>query len=153
MPLAVKDAEQVLCEMLKRHGLDPRAPGSIRETWPVFQDFVAIESEATGPDADGVLYQCGTFAFHGVDEFYVDFLRQFEVPSQDGGYDHLEQLHCEFRFPITEETRSLGRFSAWWFPAGGVPWPDFARMVERRPEFIALRGAHAGAVRIEQEIV
>ena len=116
-------------------------------------DFVGMASDATGPNADGVLYQAGDFDFYGAEEFYLDFVRQFEVTDEDGEHDHFEQLHCEFRFPMTEATRSFGRFNAWWFVSSREPWVSFAARVEARPEFIALKTAPPTAAKVEQEVV
>jgi len=155
MSLAVRDAERVLREMFLRDGLDPGAPSTVEDAWRVFREFAAVASEATGPEQDGVLYQAGNFSFHGVEEFYLDFVRQFEVTDDGGGgeHDHYEQLHCEFRFPMTAETRARGRFAAWWFASGSEPWSAFVSTVEARPEFAALRAARPVGVRVWQDLV
>jgi hypothetical protein len=55
---------------------------------------VAVPFDVDGPEGDGVLYQSGVFSFYGEAEFYIDFVRQFEVTDADGEYDHYEQVHC-----------------------------------------------------------
>lgn len=40
------------------------------------------------PDADGLLFQYGTYAFDGPPAFTLDFTRQFEISDSDGDHDH-----------------------------------------------------------------
>jgi hypothetical protein len=153
-PLPIGEGQTVLHNLLRDRGVDPLRPASAGQTWEVFKEFVGIPFETEGPDSDGVLFQTGSFSFHGQDEFYVDFLRQFEVVEEDGEHDHYEQLHCEFRFPVKEVTRSFGNFNHWWFAHDDAqPWADFVALVEGRPEFIAFRSVTPQAARIEQEEV
>lgn len=150
----ISEGEQTLHELLRVRGIDPAFPGSVGETWQVFKEFVAIPFETEGADSDGVLYQAGIFDFYGRDEFYLEFLRQFEVLDEDGEHDRFEQLHCEFRFPASEATRSFGAFDHWWFPDDPAqPWAEFVALVERRPEFHALRSIPPQAAKIGQEPV
>lgn len=150
----IAEGQRVLHDLLRARGVDPARPASVGDTWEVFKEFIAIPSETEGPGSDGVLYQTGTYDFHGQDEFYLDFLRQFEVVEEDGEHDHYEQLHCEFRFPVTEFTRSFGNFDHWWFADDEAqPWADFVALVEGRPEFIAFRSVTPQAAEIEQEEV
>jgi hypothetical protein len=147
----IREGQEVLHDLLRARGLDPMRPPSVGETWEVFKEFIEIQFETEGPDSDGVIFQTGTFNFHGQDEFYLDFLRQFQVVDQDGDHDHYEQLHCEFRFPATEATRLFGKFNIWWFSGDEAqPWGEFVGLVERRPEFIAFRSTAPQAAVIEQ---
>jgi hypothetical protein len=100
-----------------------------------------------------VLYQSGVFTFSGREEFLLDFLRQFVATDDDGEYDHIEQLDCEFRFPVNDETRSFGRYEQWWFPDESQEWSDFVALVEQRPEFVALRSSRPHSAKVEQEKV
>ena len=119
----------------------------------MFQQFVGRPSDGVGDDEDGVLYQSGTFSFYGQDEFYVSFLRQFGFADRDGEHDHYEQLECEFRFPMTEQTRAFEQFNRWWFPDGDEPWADFVQAVEGRPELQALADATPNAASVAQQRV
>jgi hypothetical protein len=148
-PRPIADAEATLHRMLRDRGIDPAKPPSMRSVWSVFSEFVSIPF---GTPDDGVLYQAGTFGFHGADEFYIDFLRQFEVVYSDGEHHHYEQLHCEFRFPLSDQTRTFDGYERWWF-AGTEPWDDFVRVVEERPEFVALSTTDVFNVSISQEAV
>jgi hypothetical protein len=151
----VSEGEAVLHRMLRAEGIDPTAARSLRATWEVFKRFVQIPVITKGRESDGVLYQSGVFAWYGDEEFYLDFVRQFEVLHDDGEHDHFEQLHCEFRFPVTEALRSLGWFSEWWFhdDESSVTWRQFIDIVEARPEFVALRDVPSQAGVIAQEEV
>ena len=93
----------------------------------------------------------GVFSFHGPEEFYLDFVRQFEFVDADGEHDRYEQLHCEFRFPAAGETVAFGRYQRWWFRDDDEPWATFVDEIERRPEFKALATAIPSALTIEQE--
>ena len=85
---------------------------------------------------------------------HLDFLRQFEVVDEDGEHDQFEQLHCEFRYPVTDKTRSLGSFNRWWCAGNeGDPWADFVALVEARPEFLALGATAPQAASVSQEEV
>lgn len=143
----------MLRQMLRRRGIDPEGHPPARPVWDVFKEFAQLPSDATGPESDGVLYQSGVFRFHGPDEFYLDFLRQFEFVDAAGEHHHFEQLHCEFRFVLTDEVRALPELNRWWFTDSGDPWPAFTLDIERRPEFVALAEAIPHAVTIEQEAV
>lgn len=153
MVLAIHDAERVLRQMLGSAGLDPEAPGHVGDVWPVFLAFAALPSQATGPDADGILYQSGIYSFFGPEEYHLDFVRQLEVRDDEGEYDHYEQLHCLFRFPVTDLMRSFRRFDTWWFHSSAVPLSEFAALIESRPEVIALRTVTPASFSIAQEIV
>lgn len=146
-------AEQVLHEMLSTQGLDPHSPRSLGDTWAVFKEFVKVPFDLRGPDSDGVLYQTGIFSLYGEPEFYISFLRQFEATYDDGDHDHYEQLECEFRYPVTEETQLFEPFEHWWFPDEQQTWEAFVQLVEQRPEFLALRSMRPRAARVAQEAV
>lgn len=153
-PFRIREGEWVLRAMLREAGIDPDAPKSAQGVWDVFKRFVEVPSDVSGPDSDGVLYESGAFSFYGPKEFYLGFVRQFDVTAPDGEHDHYEQLVCRFRFALDEQTQRFGRFSYWWF-AGGPPseWDDFVELVEARPEMVELATALPLAVSIEQEAV
>ncbi len=146
------DAPQKLKQMLGEAGADPASPEP-GLTWDVFTRFaqMAVDGVASA-DGDMCLFQWGTHDWHdGRGElFEIDFLRQFMI-EEDGEYDHMEQLHCTFRFSPTEELRSLGAGDLW-------ASDDLSRWfaeVEAMPVFAVLRhpSLPPAAVRIEQEVV
>ncbi|MCI0583605.1 MAG: hypothetical protein L0227_12085 [Chloroflexi bacterium] len=147
------EAVVVLRQLLRRRGIDAEELPPFRPVWEVFKEFARVPSDATGPESDGVLYQSGVFRFYGPEEVYVDVLRQFEFVDGAGDHDHYEQLHCEFRFVLTDELSPLPEYERWWFADSGDSWPAFVLEVERRPEFVALADAIPHAVTIYQEAV
>lgn len=148
--MPVSQGEQILHGLLSARGIDPTAPRSISETWETFKEFAVIPFDTP---SDGVLYQVGIFEFYGRAEFYIDFLRQFEVVDDLTEHDHYEQLHCEFRFPANDESRSYGSIERWWFADSEEPWREFVAIVENRSEFRALYGAPPQGVSIKQQPV
>ncbi len=115
--------------------------------WPISDGERVLHEMLRGRGVD-------TRAPGSVRVFYLDFLRQFDVTDEDGEHDHFEQLHCEFRFPITAETRSFERFNHWWFAGeGSEAWSNFIELVEQRPEFVAMTSTTPQAVSIQQEPV
>lgn len=150
-PLPIHNAERVLRELLGTRGVDPHSPQSVSAAWEVFKEFVGVPFDTA---SDGVLYETGIFSFDGPAEFYVSFLRQFEVLYEDGEHDHFEQLTWEFRFPVTDQTRGFGEFDQWWFAGEGpASWANFVAAVEHRPEFVALGATRPQAAIVRQEAV
>src|SRR5262245_16190206 len=128
-----RHAEAQLRDLLRDRALDVKARPMAEPVWIVFKEFAEQRSDATGPEADGILYQSGVFDFSGRDEFYLDLVRQFEIVDSAGEHQRYEQLHCEFRFELTEELRAFERFSRWWFWDSHEPWMSFVQEIERRP--------------------
>ena len=139
--------------MLSAHGLDPRSPRSLADTWVVFKDFVKVRFDLRGAGSDGVLYQSGVFSFYGEPEFYISFLRQFEATFENGDHDRFEQLECEFRYRLTDETQSFEPFEHWWFRDEQQTWDEFVQLVEQRSEYLTLRSRPPRAARVAQEQV
>src|SRR2546422_9589195 len=98
------------------------------------------------------LFQWGTHDWHdGRGElFEVDFLRQFMIEFESD-YDHMEQLHCTFRFEPTEQLRFLGSGERWMSGDLGTWLAD----VEASPVFAVLPQplSPPATFRIEQEVV
>lgn len=67
------------------------------------------------PDADGLLYQYGSYTFQDGVMFSLDFTRQFDVPDADGEHDHFLQVHCELRYEPLPSLQALGAFESWFF--------------------------------------
>jgi hypothetical protein len=153
MAFAVHEAAAVLRTLFRGRGVDPDPGPSLAAGWEVFQEFAAVPRDGSGPADDGILYESGTFRGSGHDTYVVALVRQFEVPEPDGEHDHFEQVRSEWRFRPTEETRSFGPFSRWWFRDGGESWASFVAAVESRPEFQALADVPAAASEVTQEVV
>ncbi|WP_329428103.1 hypothetical protein OG339_01500 [Streptosporangium sp. NBC_01495] len=70
---------------------------------------------ADTPDADGLLYQYGTYSFDGPPTFALNLTRQFEINDSEGDHDHYLQLHCELQYGFASSLRTLGSFASWFF--------------------------------------
>jgi hypothetical protein len=98
--------------MLLAEGVDVERPDPLM-TWGVFTNFGWEQIVGVEPDDDGFLFWWGA---HGSPEpFRVGFLRQFSFYSDNGEYDHMEQLRCTFEFESTVERQALGNGDDWWF--------------------------------------
>ncbi|MFB7183633.1 hypothetical protein ACFCYI_38735 [Streptomyces sp. NPDC056257] len=80
------------------------------DLWPVFLRFGRrLFDVSDTPDADGLLFQYGTYAFDGPPAFTLDLTRQFEISDNNGDHAHYVQVHCEPRYglaPALPETIS-----------------------------------------------
>lgn len=103
--------------------------------WELFLDFaeVPFAVPAIG-DADGLLYQFGTYEFTGTPMFHLDLVRQFAVL----GSDEYVQAHLELLFEPGDDLIALGRHSEWFWPGNSGPLSDWSRHIRRRPEWLAL---------------
>ncbi|MBN6545630.1 hypothetical protein, partial [Actinacidiphila bryophytorum] len=82
--------------------------------WRAFLRFAWLRFDLTDtPDADGLLFQYGTYAFDGPAVFMVDLTRQFEIADRQGDHDHFLQVHCELRFGAAPALLALGSFDSW----------------------------------------
>jgi hypothetical protein len=121
------EAEQTLNEMLTAAGVDFDQPDPAL-VWRVFKDFSRIPVDCA---EDGILFQCGVYAFSGTEQFHFDFTRQFTI-EEDGEYDHMEQLQCTLLAPPTDELRAC-KANLWSFDS---PTLDaYFERVEAMPEF------------------
>ncbi|MCM3115713.1 hypothetical protein M3610_10475 [Neobacillus sp. MER 74] len=67
----------------------------IKKVWDVFKEF--CKEPVEGEEDKQILFECGIYDFTGEELFHFGFVRQFSI-IEDDGYDHMEQLHCEFLF-------------------------------------------------------
>jgi len=128
--IEIREAERRLHEMLRTAGIEPGQP-VFRATWAVFREF---SNEPVRTPSDGVLVEGGIYLLR----YCFALVRQFEVRSGDGEFDHYEQLQISFEYQPTSELRSLGAFSAWWFADDGTAIDDFLDEIETRSEFLAV---------------
>ena len=98
---------------------------------------------------DGILWQVGCYDFTGEKLCYLDFVRQFSF-SNNGEYDHMEQLHLEFTCTPTAVLSQLER-NQWAFdyPSLGA----YFRAVESFPEFQTALKSSPWKVELRQEEV
>ncbi|WKU42600.1 hypothetical protein Q3V23_00090 [Streptomyces sp. VNUA116] len=105
------------------------------------------------PDADGLLFQYGTYAFDGPATFTLDLTRQFEVSDSDGDHDHYVQVHCELRYGLTPALEALGSFHSWFFHDAGADLEEWAQVLTERAAWTAIRKLKPTEIRVYQEQV
>lgn len=106
---------------------------------------------AETPDADGLLFQYGTFSFDGVPEFVLDFTRQFEINDVDGEHDHYVQVHCELRYPDEPVLREVGKLNSWFFHDGGEDLDQWSGAVRDHAVWEVVRDRTPSEIRILME--
>lgn len=105
------------------------------------------------PDADGLLFQYGTYTFDGPATFTLDLTRQFEVSDSDGDHDHYVQVHCELRYGLTPALEDLGSFNSWFFRDAGEDLEEWAQGLTERAAWTAIRRLKPTEIRVYQERV
>ncbi|MFF0478001.1 hypothetical protein [Streptomyces sp. NPDC004284] len=105
------------------------------------------------PDADGLLFQYGIYAFDGPAAFMLDLVRQFAVVDEGGDHDHYVQVHCELRYGPTPALRALGGFGSWFFQDSGEDLDEWARALDERAVWAVVRELEPVGVRVYQERV
>lgn len=79
-----------------------------------------------------VLFQCGEFKLEGVEQFNLDFTRQYDFSDEEGEYDHMEQVSCTLWTPLTRDLWHT-QTNLWAEEVGTLP--EFFARVETLPEF------------------
>ncbi|MEU9317103.1 hypothetical protein [Streptomyces sp. NPDC048295] len=105
------------------------------------------------PDADGLLFQYGTYSFDGPATFTLDRTRQFEINDSDGDHDHYVQVHCELRYAHAAELQALGHFESWFFHDGGGDLDRWTEGVVSRAAWSVVRELRPVDVKVYQERV
>ncbi|WP_411088175.1 hypothetical protein [Streptomyces sp. 061-3] len=105
------------------------------------------------PDADGLLFQYGTYSFDGPPTFTLDLTRQFEIADNDGDHDHYVQVHCELRYGYALALQTLGSFDSWFFHDGGDDLDEWAQGLSERAAWSTIRTLEPAEIRVYQEQV
>ncbi|MGW3631424.1 hypothetical protein ACWD7F_14835 [Streptomyces sp. NPDC005122] len=105
------------------------------------------------PDADGLLFQYGTYSFDGPPAFTLDLTRQFETADSAGGHDHHVQVHCELRYGPVPALRALGSFDSWFFHGGGDDLDEWAAGLSARTSWATIRACKPAGIRVYRERV
>jgi hypothetical protein len=105
-----------------------------------------------GDDADGIVYEFGTFAFDGPASFQVSLTRQSTRPDVDED-ENLDQLRCVLHYPVTAETSAFGRATGGGSSMAMSRGSHFAAEVESQPESITLRDVRPARSEVEQRPV
>ncbi|MFF3885773.1 hypothetical protein [Streptomyces sp. NPDC001914] len=137
-------------------GSEGRAPSDLvtEDVWLAFLRFGRRRfAVADAPDADGLLFQYGTYAFDGPPTFTLDLTRQFEICDGDGDHDHYVQVHCELGYGIVPALEALGSFDSWFFHDAGDDLDEWARGLTERADWRRIRGLRPAGIRVYQEQV
>jgi hypothetical protein len=122
--------------------------------WQAFLRFSRRRFDVSdAPDADGLLFQYGTYSFDGPARFMVDLTRQFEVIDDDRDHDHYVQLHCEIRYGSERALEALGSFDSWFSHGDGADLEEWARTLTERSAWTTVRAFTPTQVRVFQEQV
>ncbi|MGW8328533.1 hypothetical protein ACWGLE_11590 [Streptomyces sp. NPDC055897] len=108
---------------------------------------------ADTPDADGLLFQYGTYAFDGPATFTLDLARQFEITDSDGNHDHYVQVHCKPRYGPAPAPEALGSFHSWFFHAAGDDLDEWAEELSARAAWTTIRTLRPADTKVHQEQV
>lgn len=111
-----------------------------RTAWLAFMRFARqCFATAPTPDADGLLFQYGTYAFSGRPMFTVDLTRQFDVSDDEGEHEHYVQVHCELRYECEPVLDALGSFDSWFFHDANADLEEWCAAMERHLELVLAR--------------
>ncbi|MCQ4210420.1 hypothetical protein [Streptomyces longispororuber] len=127
------------------------------DAYEVWLRFIRFGSQrydtADTPDADGLLFQYGTYAFEGPPVFTLDLVRQFEINDASGEHDHYRQLHCELLYELTPQLRTLGHFESWFFHDTDDELDHWADGLGRQDVWTTVRRLHPREIKVYQEHV
>ena len=151
--LPIDEAEGLLRSELQA-GQQTLAQLSSEEAWLGFVRFGRQRFDTPDtPDADGLLFQYGAHTFGGPPAFTLDFTRQFEANDGDGEHDHYVQLHCELRYDLVPQLRTLGHFESWFFHDTDDDLDRWADELGRQAVWTIVHDLSPTEVRIYQEQV
>jgi len=126
--------------------------GNAEDVWAAFLRFGRLRYDtAETPDADGLLFQYGTFSFYGQMEFLLDFMRQFEINDVDGEHERYVQVHCELRCADEPALREVGSFNSWFFHDGAEDLDQWAGAVHGLEVWEVVRDRMPSGLRISME--
>ncbi|MET9955077.1 hypothetical protein ABZ135_26500 [Streptomyces sp. NPDC006339] len=150
---ALAEAEGLLERELRadRHML---ADLTTEEAWLAFLRFGRrLFDVSNTPDADGLLFQYGTYSFDGPRLFTLDLVRQFAISDSDGEHDHYVQVHCELRYAPAPALEVLGSFDSWFFHDAGEDLEGWSRSLTERAAWNAIKTLEPAEIRVYQERV
>jgi hypothetical protein len=143
-----------LLERELRAGRQTLADLTTEEAWLAFLRFGRrLFDVSDTPDADGLLFQYGTYSFDGPRLFTLDLVRQFEISDSDGEHDHYVQLHCELRYAPTPALEVLGSFDSWFFHDAGEDLEGWSRSLTERAAWTTIKTLQPAEIRVYQERV
>lgn len=137
-----------------RSGRQTLADRVTEDVWLAFLRFGRrLFDVADTPDADGLLFQYGTYAFDGPPTFTLDLTRQFEICDSHGDHDHYVQVHCNLRYGLSPALEALGGFDSWFFHGAGDDLEEWAQGLTERAAWTTIHRIRPAEVRVYQEQV
>ncbi|MFF3468960.1 hypothetical protein [Streptomyces sp. NPDC002619] len=124
------------------------------EAWLAFLRFGGCLFDVSDTsDADGLLFQYGTYSFDGPATFTLGLVRQFEITDSDGNHDHYVQVHCELRYGPAPALHALGSFHSWFFQGAGDDLDEWAEELSTRAAWTTIRTLRPAEIKVYQEQV
>jgi len=125
-----------------------------KDAWLAFLRFGRqLFDVAHTSDADGLLFQYGTYSFDGPPTFTLDIARQFEIADSDGNHDHYVQVHCELQYSPAPTLQALGSFNSWFFHGAGDDLDEWAEKLSERAAWTTIRTLKPAEIKVYQEQV
>lgn len=112
--LTPSDSVATMQAFLAKRGLaasDVTVPQLVESTLEFYRT-VRASGLAPDPQADMLLFQCGTFDWGQGEHFEIDLTRQF-ILAGAGGDDAISQLRFTAYFPSTPELRAIPMANRW----------------------------------------
>ncbi|MDG4859875.1 hypothetical protein P8605_17240 [Streptomyces sp. T-3] len=151
--LPIDEAAELL-ERELRGGQQAFADLDTEDAWLAFLRFGRrLFDVSDPPDADGLLFQYGTYSFDGPATFTLDLARQFEIADSDGNHDHYVQVHCELRYGPAPALQALGSFDSWFFHGAGGDLDEWVEELSERAAWTTIRTLRPAEIRVYQEQV
>lgn len=133
---------------------DPTGIPSVEELITAVSDFASVEFDvADEPQADGVLFEYGTFRSLPEPAFLIGFTRQLSSGVTDGESEGYHQLRLEYTYPIDADLQGAGSRAEWWFRDDPVEFDRWLAAVIVDPVWDILRGKQPRAFTVFQEVV
>jgi hypothetical protein len=133
---------------------DPTTIPSVEELTTALRDFGAVEFDvADEPQADGILFEYGTFRSVPDPEFLIGFTRQLSAGDPDGETEGYHQLHLEYSYPVDPDLQAAGNRTEWWFRDDNVDLDRWLGSMRADPVWDVLRTKQPRAFSVFQEEV
>jgi hypothetical protein len=148
------DQAAELLESELKGGQQASADLDTEDVWLAFLSFGRrLFDVSDTSDADGLLFQYGTYSFDGPATFTLDLARQFEIADSDGNHDHYVQVHCELRYGPAPALQALGSFHSWFFHGAGDDLDGWAEELTARAAWTTIRTLRPADIKVYQEQV
>ena len=133
---------------------DPAGIPSVDELATALRRFTTVEFDvANEPQADGILFEYGTFRSLPDPGFLIGFTRQLSSGGADGESEGYHQLHLEYSYPVDEKLEAVGNRTEWWFRDDHVEFDRWLGSMLADPVWETLRTKRPAAFTVFQEAI